>query len=64
MKDKECHCHGGNHFLFTVGLLALVYGVVNYLKVTYVWPPYMGWIVGGVVLIVIAWAKKYWKKDK
>jgi hypothetical protein len=64
MKDKEhgdcCHHHGG--LFVKVGILALVYGLVNYLRVVYVWPPYMGWIVGGVVLIAIGWLKKYWKK--
>jgi hypothetical protein len=64
MKDKEGHdsYHHGGHLFVTVGILALVYGVVNYLKVAYVWPPYMGWIVGGVVLIVVGWAKKTWWK--
>jgi hypothetical protein len=65
MKDKECECRHGGHLFVVAGVFALVYGVVNYLRVTYVWPPYMGWIVGGVILLVLGWLKKYyWKKPK
>jgi len=61
MEHCECHHFGGGHLLFTLGLLAFLYGVVNYLRVMYSWPPYMGWVVGGLALIVVGFAKKkYW----
>jgi hypothetical protein len=53
------HARDG-HFLVTVGILVLAYGIINYLKITYAWPPYMGWVVGGIVLIALGLAKKYW----
>lgn len=52
--------HGRGHIFTTVGILALIYGAVNYLRVTYVWPPYTGWIAGGLALIIIGVGKKYW----
>jgi len=52
--------HGRGHVFITLGTLALLYGVVNYLRITYVWPPYAGWIAGGLVLIIIGWGKKHW----
>ncbi len=71
MKDMECkdcpvHCrgmhHGGKaHLYMLIGVLAFVYGAVNYLALTYVWPPYMEWMVGGAALVLIGWAKKMWK---
>jgi hypothetical protein len=72
MECKHCpvHCgegylYGGKaHLFLLVGTLALVYGVVNYLRMAYYWPPYAGWIVGGIVLILIGMAKKYWMMNK
>ena len=69
-KDMECCCrgmhhHGGKaHIFLLIGTLALVYGVVNYLGTFYFWPPYAGWIVGGIVLILIGMAKKHWMMKK
>lgn len=63
MKDEQMGMHkGGGHIFMTVGVLALVYGIINWLVVTYMWAPYMGWIVGGIVLIVIGWMKKMMMK--
>jgi len=65
MKEKGdamcCRAHGG-HFLIIVGVLVLAYGIINYLRIIYVWPPYAGWVVGGIVLIALGLGKKYlWK---
>lgn len=62
-----CGCgmgHGmwGKHLYFLIGILALVYGVIEWARVTYMWPPYMGWVVGGIILIIVGIAKKwFWK---
>ena len=44
--------------LETVGVIAVVYGIINYLMVNLSWPTYVAWIAGGVILILIGWAKK------
>lgn len=54
------HGGGGKHWLFTIGILALVYGIVSWAMIAYSLPMYMGWIIGGVLLILVAWLKK-WK---
>lgn len=68
MKDErrmcppECHHHAhmANWYLL-IGAVAFVYGAIMYLKTMYAWPPYTGWMVGGVVLIVLGWLKRMWK---
>ena len=40
-----------------LGILAIVYGVVNYLMSSMGWEPYMAWIAGGVILLLVSWAK-------
>lgn len=62
--DMCCMPHGGGHLFVTLGFLAFVYGVVNYLRMTYTWPPYAGWIVGGLVLVIFGLAKKNWCMKK
>ena len=58
MAEKEmCNCHHGG-ILKKLGILAVVYGITQYLMVAQGWPAYSAWIAGGVLLIVIAWAKK------
>jgi hypothetical protein len=54
-EEKMCHHHGG--WLFLLGVLAIVYGVVQYLLVALVWPVYTAWIVGGIILLLVHWAK-------
>jgi hypothetical protein len=60
MKDEKMH-KGGGHMLMTIGILALVIGIVMWLSVAYSWPAYMGWIVGGILLLIIGWIKKMMK---
>ena len=60
MKDEKMK--GGGHMLMTVGILALVVGIVMWLVMAYSWPAYMGWIVGGILLLIIGWIKKMMKK--
>ena len=45
------------HALKVLGILAIVYGVINYLMSSMGWQPYMAWIAGGAILLLIAWAK-------
>lgn len=50
------------HLLFTLGILAIVYGLISYFE-SIGWPTYLSWIVGGIVLVLVAWAKKaMWMK--
>ncbi|HYK08253.1 MAG TPA: hypothetical protein VEW42_02000 [Candidatus Eisenbacteria bacterium] len=72
-KDMEvCNCGccggygmlGGKKLYMIIGTLALVYGLVQWARVTYMWPPYMGWVVGGAALVVIGFLKKWWYMRK
>lgn len=55
-EEKCCSHHGG--FLFKLGILAIVYGVVQYLMTGLNWPAYGAWIGGGIILMIIDWLKK------
>lgn len=62
MAEKEMY-HKGGHFLFTLGLVAIVYGVVQWAMVMYALPTYGAWVLGGVLLIIVWWVKKQmWMK--
>ena len=54
------HGHGKKYMLF--GVLAVVYGVINYMTQVMGWQPYMAWITGGVILLLVSWAKGYMKE--
>jgi hypothetical protein len=60
MKDEEMgkcnHSHGSKKYML-FGVLAIVYGVINYLMSNMGWDPYMAWISGGAILFLISWAK-------
>ncbi|MBF8250049.1 MAG: hypothetical protein HW400_650 [Candidatus Levybacteria bacterium] len=51
-----CNGHGGKKFML-FGVLAIVYGIINYMIDVMAWQPYMAWIAGGVILMLVAWAK-------
>jgi hypothetical protein len=55
MGGKCCAGAGKKYMLF--GVLAIIYGIINYMTEIMGWQPYMAWIVGGVILLLIAWAK-------
>lgn len=40
-----------------LGILAVVYGIINYLTSSLGWQPYTAWIAGGIILILVSWAK-------
>jgi ABC-type glucose/galactose transport system permease subunit len=40
-----------------LGVLAIVFGIINYLMSALSWEPYMAWIAGGVILLLASWAK-------
>lgn len=79
-EDTECkqcsmHCgsegccigshHGGKaHLFLMLGMIALVYGIINYFSVTNDWPSYLEWITGGIVLIGIGLMKKHYMMKK
>lgn len=55
MCEKCCKGAGKKYMLF--GVLAIVYGAINYMTQVMNWQSYMAWMVGGVILILIAWTK-------
>ena len=63
MAEEKMHC-GGHHFLFTLGLVAIVYGVVQWAMVAYALSNGVSWILGGVLLIVVWWLKKMFLMKK
>jgi hypothetical protein len=52
----KCCANGGKKYML-FGVLAIVYGVISYMTSIMNWQPYMAWIVGGVILLLIAWTK-------
>ncbi|MEK7186222.1 MAG: hypothetical protein AAB675_02575 [Patescibacteria group bacterium] len=44
--------------LESVGVIAIVYGLGAYLVTNLSWPEYGAWGAGGVILLLIGWAKK------
>jgi len=60
-EEKGMYCHKGG-WLFVLGVLAIVYGIVQYLLLALGWPIYTAWIVGGIILLLVSWAKKNWAK--
>lgn len=39
------------------GVVAIVYGIINYLMIAMNWPAYSSWITGGIILLLVSWAK-------
>lgn len=58
MADEKMMCcgHAGKKYVL-FGTLAIVYGIVNYMTEIMAWQPYMAWIAGGVILLLVAWTK-------
>jgi hypothetical protein len=58
MAEEKMMCcgHSGKKYML-FGVLAIVYGIILYMTNMMNWQPYMAWIVGGVILLLIAWAK-------
>lgn len=61
MKDTDMNCscghgHGSKKYML-FGVLAIVYGAINYMTVVMGWETYMAWVAGGAILLLIAWAK-------
>jgi hypothetical protein len=54
--NGKCNCGQGNKYML-FGVLAIVYGIINYFTDVMNWQPYMAWIVGGAILVVISWIK-------
>lgn len=40
------------------GVIAVIYGAGTYMVLNLSWPEYLAWIAGGVVLLLVAWAKR------
>jgi cytochrome c oxidase subunit IV len=54
--NGKCYGHASKIYIF-FGVLAIVYGIINYMISVMNWQPYMAWVVGGIILLLIAWAK-------
>lgn len=66
-EEKMCACgchHKGKHWFFLIGSLAFVYGLMEYFMVVHMWPTYTAWMVGGILLVLIGWAKKWFYMKK
>ena len=59
MADEKmmCKCGPGGKKYMLFGVLAIVYGIINYLMIAMNWPAYSAWIVGGIILLLVSWAK-------
>ena len=58
----QCGCHHGmfgKHAYMLIGTLVFVWGLMNYLMVAQGWPSYGAWMVGGALLVVVGWVKKW-----
>jgi len=53
------HCMGGKHMYMLLGTLAFLWGLMNYFIVVLNWPSYAAWMVVGILLVLIGWAKKW-----
>ncbi|KKQ27099.1 MAG: hypothetical protein US48_C0024G0015 [Candidatus Levybacteria bacterium GW2011_GWA2_37_36] len=60
MNGKCCSGHAGKKYML-FGTLSIVYGIINYLTAVMGWQAYMAWITGGIILLLIAWAKNSMK---
>ena len=52
-----CKCGHRGHKYMLYGVLAIVYGIITYMISVMDWAPYMAWMAGGVILLLISWAK-------
>lgn len=57
MADEKIMMPNPKSAFMVLGILAIVYGVINYLMTAMGWEPYMAWIAGGVILLLVSWAK-------
>lgn len=63
MEKDMMHCHGGfggKHTYMLLGVLVFVWGFMNYLMVVHGWTSYAAWMVGGIILVLVGWFKKWW----
>ena len=58
MAKNDWGQHKGGHVLYSLGILAIAYGVIQFLMISLEWPSYAAWIAGGLLLFVFAWLKK------
>lgn len=61
MEDKNMMMYHGKNWFMIIGVVAIVYGLMTWMVMAYGWPTYTGWIVGGIILLVIGWIKKMMK---
>lgn len=57
MTDDKMMMPNPKSAFMVLGILAIVYGVINYLMTAMNWQPYMAWIAGGAILLLVSWAK-------
>ncbi len=68
MEKEMCHgAHfGGKKTYMLLGTVAFIYGLMVYAMTVYGWKDYTAWMVGGALLVVVGWVKKwmYMKMEK
>ena len=59
MAEEKMACCGGcgSKKYALLGIVALVYGIILYMIDIMGWQPYMAWGVGGIILLLVGWAK-------
>lgn len=57
MADDKMMMPNPKSAFMVLGILAIAYGVINYLMTAMGWEAYMAWIAGGVILLLVSWAK-------
>lgn len=56
-EEKVAYRTHHRDWLFVLGVLAIVYGITQYLVVALAWPAYTAWIVGGIIILLVGWAR-------
>lgn len=56
-EERMIHPNPSKIFMI-FGVLAIVYGVINYLMMAMNWSAYASWIVGGIILLLVSWARQ------
>ena len=57
MADEKMMMHNPKSAFMVIGVLSIVYGIINYFISALNWQPYTAWIVGGGILLLVSWAK-------
>lgn len=57
MTDEKMMMPNPKLAFMVLGVLAIVYGIINYLMTSMNWETHTAWITGGAILLLVSWAK-------